>query len=70
MFKLKDLPTATNNTNRDRSLIMGEGGGGALDDKYKILNIFRADPDRKTFIFKMPPPSSKKFKTPCPHSNI
>ena len=40
------------------------GGGGAVGDKYQILNFFRAAPDRKTFIFKTPPPSSRKFRTP------
>ena len=40
------------------------GGGGDTTDTYQMLNIFRAAPNRKTFIFKTPPPSSRKFKNP------
>jgi hypothetical protein len=43
-----------------------KNGRGAVGDKYQILNIFRAVPDRKTFIFKAPPPASRKFRTRPP----
>ena len=40
-----------------------EYSGGAVGDQYQILNFFGAAPNRKTFIFKTLPPSSRTFRT-------
>jgi hypothetical protein len=44
-------------------------GGGAVGDKYQILNFFRAAPNRMTFIFKTPPTLSRKLRTRPPTFN-
>jgi hypothetical protein len=43
------------------------GGGGDTTDTYQMLNISRAAPNRKTFIFKTPHLHLENLRTPLQH---